>query len=482
IKAISLIPVVPRQQRQQFEELMARALDRPFMFKDRGDDGRLIPAKDREIYYPVYFIFPMAGNEQAHGFNLGSHAGRLRALEAAIEKQDMVVSEPIKLVQEQGRQLAFLLFTPVVTADGVSSLVSCVYRMGDLMESVVDDSELKQLSIQISDTTEPDAVKALYGNLTRATTIVLQKTIDIANRQWRVTYSPSTDFINRNMGFVVWVVLIAGFLVVAILGLFFLMIMSQKSAVENEVLRKTRALKLALEEAEEASRIKSTFLANMSHELRTPLNSIIGFTVRSLKALEGSGQERVVDSLRIVESNGKHLLALINDMLDLSKIEAGKLQIEKEPVDVPKVVAEVVTLMTPQAEARGLTVTSDNIPLNPLMADQKRLRQILLNLISNAIKFTDEGSVHVALQPEPRQGCNGLRITVRDTGKGIPEAELGKLFRRFEQLGQDMKIENLGTGLGLALVQELVELHGGEVGVSSREGEGSEFRVWLPDN
>jgi signal transduction histidine kinase len=218
----------------------------------------------------------------------------------------------------------------------------------------------------------------------------------------------------------------------------------------------------------------------MSHELRTPLNSIIGFTVRSHKTLEDTEHERVLDSLKIVESNGKHLLSLINDMLDLSKIEAGKLSIEKHPVDVIGLVDEAISTLATQAEAKGLKLSRGDVPLNPIMADRKRLLQVIVNLMGNAIKFTDEGGVHVDFEPQPRHGRNGLLITVRDTGKGIAEADLDKLFRRFEQLGEDMSVQNIGTGLGLALVQELVELHGGEVGVTSEEGDGSTFWFWLP--
>lgn len=482
IQAISWVPVVPHQEREQRERHLTDKLGRPFVFKDKGHSGRLVPSSQQAVYYPVYFVVPLQGNEQAHGFNLGSHTGRMAALQTAVEKQATVATEPITLVQEKERQRAFLLFTPVILNHSVPSLVSCVYRLGDLMASVIDPADMKQVSLSVVDITDRNNPQDLFANTATATALVKEKSLRFATREWRLTYSPSMEFVNRNLGFVVWVVLIAGFLVVAILGLFFLMILSQKSAVENEVHRKTQALQKALEEAEQANKTKTTFLANMSHELRTPLNSIIGFTVRSLKTLQGSEHERVLESLKIVESNGTHLLSLINDMLDLSKIEAGKITIEKQPVDVIRLVDEAIHSLAPQAEAKGLDLTRDNVPLNPITADHKRLKQIMVNLLSNGIKYTDTGGVNVSFMPQPRQGKNGLMIVVRDTGQGIPEEDLPRLFRRFEQLGETMNMQNMGTGLGLALVQELVELHGGELGVTSKVGQGSEFWIWLPEN
>ena len=145
-------------------------------------------------------------------------------------------------------------------------------------------------------------------------------------------------------------------------------------------------------------------------------------------------------------------------------------------------VDEAIKGLTGQAEAKGISLTRDDVPLPSVMDDHKRLLQVVVNLVSNAIKLTEQGSVNVGFQPQPRKGRNGLLVTVKDTGSGIPEADLPRLFRRFEQLGDTLKMQNMGTGLGLALVLELVELHGGEVGATSEEGVGSEFWFWLPEN
>ena len=302
----------------------------------------------------------------------------------------------------------------------------------------------------------------------------------LGGRVWQLHYSANSAFIKYNQGISVWVVLIAGFFIVAMFGLFVLMLLRQKTAIENEVGHKTQALRSALNQAEKANRIKNNFLANMSHELRTPLNSIIGFSVRSLKSLKGSEYKRVIESLTIIESNGRHLLSLINDILDLSKLEAGKLSIEKEAVDPRQVCEEVVRALSPLAELRNLNLEAQTPPIDCIAADRKRLIQIIMNLVGNGIKFTQQGTVSIEFEMKTKNSIEGLCFIIKDTGCGIAQADIPKLFHRFEQLGNNIDTQNIGTGLGLALVQELVDLHQGEISVQSELHQGSTFTVWLP--
>ncbi len=235
-------------------------------------------------------------------------------------------------------------------------------------------------------------------------------------------------------------------------------------------------LRRALEEAEASSRAKSTFLANMSHELRTPLNSVIGFANILRKKQEDRVPARELDYLQRIMANGEHLLALIEDILDLSKIDARRVELQLEAVELDRVVAEVAQTLEFQARKKGLSLHSE-LPndLEPVRADRRRLKQVVLNLAGNAVKFTGEGRVDIRVVAEP--DGTPVRIEVEDTGIGIPEDRLDHVFQPFEQADSSQTRSFGGTGLGLAISRSLCELMGFDLRVESRVGEGSLFFI-----
>ncbi|BAU12935.1 PAS fold family protein [Leptolyngbya sp. NIES-3755] len=234
------------------------------------------------------------------------------------------------------------------------------------------------------------------------------------------------------------------------------------------------------DELERASQMKSDFLANMSHELRTPLTSILGFSSILQKQIFGVLNSKQQIYVHQIYQSGQHLLGLINDVLDLSKVEAGQLRLELAPIVVDEICEKTLSFVTEQARMRELTIHSSIEPgLEPLMADELRVRQMLLNLLSNAIKFSNEGS-EIGLSV---QRCEDmLHMTVWDQGIGIAEDKQHLLFRPFQQVDGSLSRKHEGTGLGLALTKKLAELHGGTVFMSSKEGEGSQFTICLPIN
>jgi len=247
--------------------------------------------------------------------------------------------------------------------------------------------------------------------------------------------------------------------------------------LERLVKERTAELEMAKERAEAADRIKSAFLATMSHELRTPLNSIIGFTGIILQGIVGPLNDEQKKQLGMVRGSAQHLLSLINDVLDISKIEAGQLQITHEDFDLREALEKTVASVRPLAEKKGLTLSctvSDGIDMIP--ADRRRVEQVLLNLISNAVKFTEQGSVMV----ECKSDGDRVMISVTDTGIGIRPEDLDTIFQDFRQVDSGMTRKYEGTGLGLSISKRLVNLMGGQIQVESRWGSGSTFSFSLP--
>jgi signal transduction histidine kinase len=246
-------------------------------------------------------------------------------------------------------------------------------------------------------------------------------------------------------------------------------------AIENvrlfdEIQEKSRQL-------EEASQHKSQFLANMSHELRTPLNAILGYSELMADGAYGEPSEKMLGILKRLESNGKHLLGLINDVLDLSKIEAGQLLLELSDYGVQDIAQTVRGTLEPLASDKRLAFKLELAPnLPPGHGDGRRLTQVLINLVGNAIKFTDAGEV--AIKAEAHNGS--FHVSVRDTGPGISSADQARLFQEFQQADNAITKKKGGTGLGLAISKRIIEMHGGKIWVESQPGQGSTFTFTLP--
>jgi len=250
-----------------------------------------------------------------------------------------------------------------------------------------------------------------------------------------------------------------------------------RAHLEKLVKERTAELEIAKDRAEAADRIKSAFLATMLHELRTPLNSIIGFTGILLQGIVGPLNDEQKKQLGMVRGSAQHLLSLINDVLDISKIEAGQLRMTDEPFDLREALEKTVASARPLAEKKGLALScavSDGI--DRITADRRRVEQVLLNLISNAVKFTERGSVTV----ECRSDGDQVRISVTDTGIGIRPEDRETIFQAFRQVDSGVNRRYEGTGLGLPISRRLVELMGGRIEIESEWGSGSTFSFSLP--
>ena len=223
--------------------------------------------------------------------------------------------------------------------------------------------------------------------------------------------------------------------------------------------------------------MKSVFLANMSHELRTPLNSIIGFTGMALMGIPGDLNAEQKKQLTMVKNSAHHLLNLINDILDISKIESGKTEVFPEEFFINDVIQEVINTVTPLVNEKEIELIEEIAEKTLILSDRKFVKQILMNLVGNAVKFTDRGSVKIESGVSKNKH---LVVRVIDTGQGIRKEDVGKLFEMFKQVDMSTSKKHEGTGLGLYLSMQLVALLGGDITVKSEYGKGSEFTVKLP--
>jgi signal transduction histidine kinase len=250
--------------------------------------------------------------------------------------------------------------------------------------------------------------------------------------------------------------------------------MTELKRVQGELVR-------AKDAAEEANRAKSAFLANMSHELRTPLNAVIGYSEMLQEVVEDRGQQDLLPDLAKIRWAGKHLLGLINDVLDLSKIEAGKVELSIESLDVSPLIEDAISTIRPLLAQNGnrLEVHCAGA-LGATLGDQTRLRQVLVNLLSNACKFTENGLIRLEARRVHRKNAEWMEFRVADTGIGMSQDQLDRLYRPFMQADASTTRKYGGTGLGLAISREFCQMMGGTLSAESELGKGSAFIVRLP--
>jgi signal transduction histidine kinase/DNA-binding NarL/FixJ family response regulator len=484
-------------------------------------DGHLVPAAARPEYFPVFFMEHLVGNEPALGFDLVSEPTRRSTLERARDTGLAVATPPIRLVQERGSQLGFLVLLPIYDRQVWSlderrahlrGAAVAVYRIGDLVGASVR-SVTRQVNLSVTDA---ESGQLIYGRSPDSVKGVSWATsIDIAGRAWTLRFDTAEATGGSPFLWQTWTSLTTGTVIAVLLSAYLwshsrrLTVTERRvrdattelSAEVRERIRAEHELRAARDQlevrvrertaelaasndtlqaevrtrqqaearAETASRAKSAFLANMSHEIRTPLNAIIGYAQILIR--NGSLNPLQRDAVETISGSSAHLLHLINEILDLSKIDAGRMEMLRAPFDLADLVREIAVMFQPLCDEKRLVLRLEGVEgqeARSIVGDSAKLRQVLINLLGNAVKFTETGAVTLRVS-EPVNGQR--RFDVQDTGPGIPVEMKDRIFEPFQQ-GSNAKG---GTGLGLSIARRQVELMGGTLCLQSNGESGSHF-------
>ncbi|PHS14118.1 MAG: hypothetical protein COA78_06155 [Blastopirellula sp.] len=517
IQALEWIPRVPKDQRHEYEQKMQKSGYTSFRFKRWTSEtsSNWIISDDHwaEEYFPVAFMQPHQGNEAAHGIDLASNPIRFAALITSRDTGNPVATAPVKLAQETGDQSGFLLFVPVYKTTSITvkerrqNLIGFalgVFRISDIVESTLKQRDLEGIQLKITDASSDnsDTVHNLFNNSGREIRLEPQCTANytytIGGRKWDFCFTPTNDYFSSSHSSFSYSILTLGSMLSMIIGVLVNMFLGRSQEVNTLVQQRTKELESAKNQLEaahkdlrkkallatSATRQKSEFLANMSHEIRTPMTAILGFTeVLIDEENQDLSSGNRIKSLRTIERNGLYLLDIINDILDISKIESGKLEIELILCSIPQLFRDISKLMQPRAKSKGLHISlryEGELP-EFIISDPTRLRQILINLIGNAIKFTEIGEIHVTARLLQSQETEArLQISVSDSGIGMHKDHLNKLFQPFVQADSTTTRKFGGTGLGLTISKRLCKMLGGDIFVKSNLGEGSVFTITIP--
>ncbi|MBQ1784001.1 MAG: CHASE domain-containing protein [Gammaproteobacteria bacterium] len=478
IRAVEWVPRISDRQRPALEQELSALAGTPVTLATVVN-GQRQPIGPRPYYFPITYVEPLLGNEAALGLDLQTQAQRLQLLLQADLADRVVASTSIALMQG-GRGI--LLIAPVRTGGQqqrpVSGYVLAVLHLGPWLGKALADIEVSGLAIEIRDTADAD--QSLFRLGQDSVGERRQRLLEAGTRQWQLTLTAGSDYFFHDHDWPLWVMITLGLLFTVLLCSLLLLITGTTARVAQQVVERTAELQQALARADRANAAKSEFLANMSHEVRTPINAISGML--SLVGDEPLGV-RAQDYLAKAQQATGVLLRVVNDILDYSKIEAGRLELEQQPFNLHQLVMGLAGVIRPAANDKGLQFrvrTAADLP-QWLAGDAIRIEQVLHNLLNNAVKFTTTGSVELGLEATTSSdGLVVLTFKVSDSGIGMDQAAIDRLFQSFTQADSSITRRFGGTGLGLAICRRLVALMSGTIAVSSSPGAGSCFTVTLP--
>lgn len=432
------------------------------------------------FYYPISLTAPYALNNAAVGIDLASHPIAGPAAIEAIKSRSMRATDPIRLVQQSEKNTGNVVYYPVFAAQqgkllGIAEIVIEVDKQ--LSKLLLTNDTNRQYSFFVSApafSAEPFINNTKYlHNADHPLHLVASYNLDWFGRDWIIRFESTEHFEQQKKDWLSWATLVFG-LIIASLGVAFTLIITGfNEQLSQQVEQKTQLLETVITRLKKSDRVKNSFIANMSHEIRTPLNVILGTLQLLNNTTKPENQDELVTSAL---SSGRTLLAIINDILDISKLEAGKLTLENNRIDVANIITSAVKEFNHSAISKGLTIalTISDEARGYWFGDETRIKQILINLLSNAIKFTETGTITINVSVN-----DAYIIKITDEGIGLTKEQVANLFKRFEQADSSTTRKYGGSGLGLSIVQQLCHLMNGSVEVTSNLDVGSTFIVTL---
>jgi signal transduction histidine kinase/CheY-like chemotaxis protein len=476
------VPILSHEQLATF--IREQRISEPhFVVFERDTAGQRRALRSRKNHAPVSYIEPLLGLEDRIGFDLMSVPELASLLKHAEERGEMTASPRLPLLI--GKSNRVFLVQPVYAINVEHKLSQKQHKppSGYVIAEMAIDKVLHlpegRTGLCLFDENKGQPQQLDFQP---HCTGMLQHEVHypIGGRQWRMVFTANNDYLIAQRNWAAWMMLVAGLLMAALFEVFLLTMAGRKSRIEALVAQRTTELALATTAAEAAALAKGQFLASMSHEIRTPMNAIIGLSWL-VQQTELSEIQR--DYLRHIEGAGQSLLGVVNDILDFSKIEAGKLTLERATFDLANVLDGLGCVAGMAAYNKPIKLwftLAPNVP-RELIGDSLRLSQILINLCNNAIKFTETGSVQLSISVASLEAnsCR-LQFSVSDSGVGISEEQVGKLFQSFSQADTSTTRKYGGSGLGLAISQRLVNMMGGQITATSTLGKGSCFTFTVP--